>query len=794
MVDPSSSERDNTSSSGKSTTHHRTCNLCEAMCGITIQTRGNQILSIKGDSMDPLSQGHICPKAVALQDLHEDPDRQKYPLRKTAEGWQRISWNEAFDLAANKLRQVQREHGRNAVGVYIGNPSVHNHGMMLTSLPFLKALGTKKRFSATSNDQLPHMLANLRLFGHQLLFPIPDIDHTHLFICLGTNPMASNGSLMSAPGFQKRIKQLKARGGRFVVIDPRRTETAELADEHLAIRPGTDALLLLAMLKVIFDESLVSPGRLEPYCDGIDTLRQACQPFTPESVQGTTGIPAEAIRTLARQLATTPRAVLFGRMGTSTQAFGGLATWLIYVLNILTGNLDQRGGLMFSRPAADLVALAALGGQKGHIGRYRSRINNLPEFGGELPSSTLADEMLTPGHGQIKAMVTMAGNPVLSSPNGQKLEKALQGLDFMVAIDFYINETTQHADLILPPTGPLEHSHFDLIFNLFAVRNVAKYSEALFTPAPDTRHDWQILSELTRRLSRKSLASRLTDEARHQAISRLGVDRLLDVILRTGPYGSQLPGTSWAGSLVTEVVQDLLPRTNPLRQLLDMSPYSMSNAALLKGVDIDTLKQHPHGVDLGPLQPSIPERLYTPGQRINCADDLYLNDLARLQDHQAMLTTYPDQLLLIGRRQVRSNNSWLHNSERLVKGNPRCTLIMHPKDAAQRKLVEGAQARVTSAVGEINVTLSVSDQIMPGVVSLPHGWGHHRPGNQLRVASAHAGVSVNDLTDDSYSDQVSGTSALNGVPVQVSSLEVTKEPTARAKKSRLKKRGRAHSS
>src|SRR5690606_29559525 len=516
--------------------HHRTCNLCEAMCGLAIEVDGPDILAIKGDRDDPFSRGHLCPKAIALKDIHQDPDRLRQPLKRTHDGWQTISWQQAFDETAERLRAIRTRHGRDALGVYLGNPNVHNHGTMLSILPFLRALGSRKRFSATSLDQLPHMLAQLQMFGHQLLFPVPDLDRTELLICVGANPLASNGSLMTAPDIGKRLKSIAERGGRLITVDPRRTETAQIAQEHLFIRPGTDAFLFLGMLHSLFADNLVRLGAAEGLVEGLDVLARISQAWRPERGAPVTGTDADRIRALARELAHTPCAALYTRMGVSTQQFGSVATWLAYCLNVLTGHLDQPGGMMFTTPAVDAIGFGALAGQTGHFDKFRSRVRDLPEFGGELPTATLAEEILTPGEGQIRALVTSAGNPVLSSPNGRQLEQALESLDFMVSVDFYLNETTRHAHIILPPTGPLEHSHYDLAFHLMAIRNTVKYSPPLFEPAPDSRHDWQIFNELTRRLGRQDLPSRLAAEAGYRVMNQLGAAGLIDLLLRLGPY------------------------------------------------------------------------------------------------------------------------------------------------------------------------------------------------------------------------------------------------------------------
>jgi anaerobic selenocysteine-containing dehydrogenase len=712
-------------------THHRTCSLCEAMCGITIDVREGRVASIRGDKDDPFSQGYICPKATALQDIHEDGDRLRHPVRRAAGGFERIGWDEAFDEVAARLKDVQRRHGNDAVAMYLGNPNVHNHGSMLFGIPFTRSLRTRSRFSATSVDQLPHHLAAYQMFGHQFLLAIPDLDRTAHLLIVGGNPAVSNGSLMSAPGAGRRIEAIRARGGRVVVVDPRRTETSALADEHVFIRPGTDALLVLAMLQTIFAEGLAGPGRLAGILDGREDLERAASRFPPERAAAATGIDAARIRALARGFAGAPSAVAYGRMGASTQAFGGVTQWLLNALNIVTGNLDRAGGAMFTLPAVDVVDAMGRSGQRGHFARRRTRVRGLPEFGGEFPVAALAEEMLTEGPGQIRALVTSAGNPVLSTPNGRQLDRALAGLDFMVAIDFYVNETTRHANVILPPTGPLEHEHYDLVFHALAVRNTAKYSLPLFAPAPDTRHDWEIFLELTTRMQEKGAAGPMMGRAKRAALHLLTPERIIDLGLRLGPYGV---------------------RKRPL-----------------SGLSVDRLKRAPHGIDLGPLEPCLPGRLFTRDHRIPLAPELFVRDLDRLE--ATLLApeaeAAKDDLKLIGRRQLRSNNSWMHNSRRLVKGRDRCTLLMHPEDAARRGLSSGQRVRVHARVGSIELGIEVSDEMMPGVVSIPHGWGHDRPGVRLGVAEKHAGASINDLTDEMAVDALCGNAAFSGIPVRV---------------------------
>jgi anaerobic selenocysteine-containing dehydrogenase len=704
------------------TTHYRACNLCEAICGLAIEVCGEEIRSIRGDRNDPFSQGHICPKAVALQDVHADPDRLRHPVRRLEDGsWRRLSWDEAFDEVAERLRTVQKTSGNDAVGLYAGNPSVHNWGSLLYGPPLSRALRTRNRFSATSVDQLPHHVAATLMFGHKLLLPVPDVDRTQFLLILGANPVVSNGSMMTAPGFRRRLEHLKRRGGRLVVIDPRRTETAAMADNHLFIRPGSDGLLLLAMLQVILSRGLESLGSAADFCDSIEVVREVVADLSPERVAPVIGIDAEEIRGLAIDFAAAPSAVCYGRLGVSTQAFGGLCQWLVNVLNTVTGNLDRPGGAMFTRPAVDLVANTG----PGHLGKYRSRVRGLPAYGGELPVVALAEEILTEGEGRIRAMLTVAGNPVLSTPNGVQLERALESLEFMAAVDFYINETTRHAHIILPPTSALEHDHYDLVFNLLAVRNVARYSPALFDPAPDTRHDWQILAELHKRLDDGPRFAQF----KRWLNAKIGPRRILDLGLRRGPWGS------------------------------GQRPFG-------NGLSLAALERAVHGVDLGPLEACLPARLRTPEQRIELAPAPFVKDCQRLL---ATLEVDPtDQpLLLVGRRHLRSNNSWMHNSRRLVRGKDRCTLLMHPDDATRLGVTGQAKVAVVSRVGRIEAPLELSDEVMPGVVSLPHGWGHDRPGVELSVARDHPGVSINDLTDELVVDDLCGNAVLSGVPVRV---------------------------
>ncbi|WP_416466861.1 molybdopterin oxidoreductase family protein [Pseudomonas sp. LFS044] len=695
------------------TLHHRACHLCEAICGLNIEVSHDQgrarISSIKGDPLDPFSRGHICPKAVALQDIQDDPDRLRQPHRRVGDQWQAISWEQAFALAADRLWSIQQAHGRNAVAVYQGNPSVHNYGLMTHSNYFLGLLKTRNRFSATSVDQLPQHLTSYLMYGHGLLLPVPDIDHTDFMLILGGNPLASNGSIMTVPDVEKRLKALKARGGQLVVVDPRRSETAAMADRHLFIRPGGDAALLSGLLNTLFDEGLARGSHLP--VNGLEQVQAAIAPFSAEAMSALCGIDAACIRQLARDFAAADKAVCYGRMGVSTQSFGTLCHWLVQVINLVTGNLDREGGALCTEPAVDLVASTS----GGHFNAWQSRVSGLPEYAGELPVAALAEEMLTPGDGQVRALVTVAGNPVLSTPNGRQLDVALQGLEFMLSIDLYINETTRHADLILPSTSALENDHYDSTFNLLAVRNVTRFNRAILAKPQGALHDWEIFV---------GLAQAFAQRAGLELKPTLAPAQMIDLALRKGRYGEE---SAWKLSL----------------QALD---------------------EHPHGLDLGPLGANLGARLTTASKAVEAAPQAVLDDLRRLREQSP---PGPGELLLIGRRHVRSNNSWMHNFHRLVKGKPRHQLLMHPQDLLQRQLEDGQRVRIRSRTGSLEVEVQACEDMMPGVVSLPHGFGHGRQGVHMQIAQAQPGVSANDLTDECLRDAVSGNAALNGVPVQV---------------------------
>ena len=705
--------------------HISTCPLCEATCGILVDVEDGQVRSIRGDHDDPFSRGYVCPKATALADLHHDPDRIRTPLIREGSRWREVSWEDALDRAADGLARTRRQYGRDAVAIYYGNPVAHNLGLMTHALPFARALRTRNVYSASSADQLPQMLVALRMFGHLGLIPVPDLERTDFFLVFGANPIVSNGSLMSAPGMGRRLRAIRARSGRVVVVDPRRTETANAADEHVAIRPGTDALLLAAMLHVVFSEGLVNLGRLEGRVSNLDAISALVRGLPPERVARRTGVAPDTTRRLAADFARAKRAACYGRVGLCTQRYGTLASWLAQALNLVTGHLDEEGGMMLTTPAVDVVAILSRLGLRGTYDRWRSRARKLPEFGGELPVAALADEIETGGSAnaehrtgtQIRALVTIAGNPVLSAPNGSRLDRALGTLEHVVSVDPYLNETTRHAHVLLPPASPLSRGHYDLALYAFSVRNVAKYSEPVIARQPAERHDWEIVGELGARM----LAPHLLRPLAVRAARTLRPERLVDALLRIGPYRLTLA----------------------------------------------KLREHPHGIDLGPLEPGrLVARIATADRKVDVAPDDFLQE-ARDRLFVEADRDMTGELVLIGRRQLRSNNSWMHNSQRLVKGPPVCTLLIHPEDAASRKLANGDLAELGSTAGTVLVPVEVTDAVLPGVVSLPHGWGHDRDGIRLRIAREHAGASINDVTSDLHLDTLSGTAAFNGTAVTV---------------------------
>ena len=689
------------------------------MCGLVITTQNEQIQTIVGDEKDPLSHGHICPKALAYKDLHEDSDRLKFPVKKTNSGWEQISWENALDEIADKLVNIQKIYGNNAVGVYQGNPSVHNYGTLLYGPTFFSSLRTRNKFSASTVDQIPHQFAAYQMLGHQLLVPIPDIDRTQYMIILGGNPLVSNGSLMTAPDIRNRLKAIQSRDGKFVVIDPRRTETAKLADEHCFIQPGTDVYFLIGIIQEIIKNGWIKQGHLDSVTKNLDEFLTSIPDIELETISSITGISSANIQRIAKEFSQAESAVCYGRMGACTQKFGGTVHWLINMVNIITGNFDAPGGAMFTSPAFDTLGNSQT---KGHYNKGQSRVRNLPEFAGEYPAVTMADEMLVKGEGQIRAMVTSAGNPILSVPGGEKLDRAFSGLEFMVSIDFYINETTRHADIILPPAFNLNGPHFDVVFNIFAVRDVVKYSNPVFPKEPGTKYDWEIFMGLEKRVAQKN--GRKYSKVNHFLSKKFGPEWLLDLGIRIGEYGSLKSLFKWNGLTLSKV------------------------------------KKQVHGVDLGPLKPRFPKRLFTSDKKIDLAPSIFIDDLKRVISNMAH-SNANGSLTLIGRRQLRSNNSWMHNCPSLMSGRDRFLILMNPLDAQKKSIADGQKVRVKTSNAQIELEAKLSTEMMPGVISIPHGWGHEGKDTQQRIALENKGGNLNALGDDLAIDPVSGNADLH---------------------------------
>jgi anaerobic selenocysteine-containing dehydrogenase len=747
----------------------RTCPLCEAGCGLEITVKDGSVTRIRGDQHDVFSHGFICPKGSTLKQLHDDPDRLRRPLVKRDGVHVEVDWDQAWLAVQQGLGAVIERTGRQSIALYQGNPSAHNLSAITFGRSVSQAVGTRQHYSASTVDQMPRQVASAYVFGTAVSVPVPDLDRTDYLMILGGNPYASNGSMCTAPDFPGRIEAIRARGGKLVVVDPRRSRTAQEADEWLPIKPGTDALLLMAIVNVLFEDGLADPGEhVASVLDGLDELREVARPFTPEAVATSTGLEAAVVRRIAHELANAPTSTVYGRIGTTTTEFGTTASWLIDAVNILTGNLDRPGGAMFSLPVAGGATTRGTPrtGRPFAIGRGRSRVGALPEVMGEYPVAALADEILEPGDGQVRAVITIAGNPVLSTPDSAKLDRALADLDFMVSVDMYLNETTRHADVILPPPSQLQRSHYDVLLLQFAVRNVANYSAAALPLDSGQPDEWEVLAKLAMLLQGAPLDADPADQDRAviSAMVRHGVGDEHSPVFGRDP-DEILEQLEADGRRGPERILDFMIRTGPFGDAFGASP---------SGATLQLLIDNEHGVDFGPLQPRLPDILRTPNGRIQLAAAPLTADVARLRDvmdaADPATDADPSSMLLVGRRHLRSNNSWMHNIEVLVKGTPRCTVQIHPDDAAELGLTNGGAARITSRVGTVDAPVEITDDIRPGVVSLPHGWGHGVAGTRMRVAGERAGVNSNVLTDGSVMDPLSGTSVLNGIPVTVAAV------------------------
>ena len=730
--------------------HYRTCHLCETMCGIEIEHDGTQVLAIRGDKDDVLSQGNICPKATGLQDIHTDPDRirkplkrlRKDPARKSVDDeWVEVDWDEALDFAASNLAGIQREHGRDAVGSYCGRSTAHNIGALLAVDFLRKVIGSRNIYTGSTCDQIPHNFVWHHMLGHQFFGTVPDINRTSYYLMLGTNPKISNGAMMSTgANTYKKFNEIRERGGKTVLLDPRRSESAKYMDEHHFIRPNTDALFLLGLIQTIFARGLATPGRLGASISGWDKIEPMAAQFDLDQIAKATGIARADIERIAVEFASADSAVCYGRTGVSMVEFGGLCQWLMQVINVITGNLDEEGGMMFPLTAVDSLSLS-----RSSWDRYRSRVSGRPEFSDEFPMAVLPEEILTPGEGQLRGLIAIAGNMVLSMADGQKTEEGLQHLEFMVSVDFYLNETTRFADIILPPVGPFEKSHYDLFYHLYDTVNWSKYAPALFAPEAPGYTDFEIIGQLLQGVAVK----RTDNPLKKWCFTRIGnfvsrhvtVERILALGLRFGPYGKGL---------------------NPFKK---------------DALSLDKLKQNPHGVWLGELEKCLPERLFTPDKKIQLAPQVLLDDLPRLHarfmagPERSSLPEGDFDLKIISRLTNRTLG-WMHHSYRLVKGRNPVTLLMHPEDACARDISADSLVQVSSRRASVELPVELTEDMMRGVVCMPHLWGHNRPGTRQRVANASPGVSMNDLTDVSVIDTLTGNAVFNGVPVKVEAIAV----------------------
>jgi anaerobic selenocysteine-containing dehydrogenase len=738
-------------------TVHRVCPFCEATCGVSIEVDGRAILGVRGDKQDPFSRGYICPKAHALKQLYDDPDRLSHPVRRTSSGWEQISWDDAYKEVASGILDIRERYGNRAVGMYAGNPVVHDFAYLYADV-LGRALPGRTFFNPAAVDQLPKIISTGLMFGGPFpaACPIPDIDRTGHLLIVGANPAISHGSLMTMPDAPGRIKRVVERGGKVVVIDPRRTETAKLASEHHFIRPGTDAAFLLAIVHTLFEENLVRLGAASSMVNGLDVVESIARDFVPEAVADFCGIPAATIRRIAREFSRSESAACYGRLGTCTQEFGTLSSWAVDLVNVLTGNLDREGGVMFTEAAASRAILSK--GKPFQFARFRSRVSGRPECGAQLPSSTMAEEILTEGDGQVRAMVLLMTNPLRSAANSNQLAEAFSRLDFVVAIDFYINETTRYANIIIPTPSPAEQSHYEFALYELAVRNVAKWSSAAIPLEPGIPESWRVLSRLSQHLM--GMADKSDSEFDDMIFAQL-----------TGAMVKR--SDRWKDLTVAEIAEKVGATIGPERMidmLIRIGSHGDGFGRYPEGLTLAKVRESEHGIDLGALRPRLREVINTASGRIELAPPTMIDDIARLKNAMA---TRADDLLLIGRRVLLSSNSFMHNLPIAVKGRDRCTLQISPDDAAAHSLVDGGFARVTSSVGTAVVPVEVTSDLMPGVVSLPHGFGHDVEESRLELAKAHPGVNLNFLTDNAAYDEASGTAVLSGT-------RITIEPVATA--------------
>jgi anaerobic selenocysteine-containing dehydrogenase len=732
--------------------HYKVCPFCEAGCGLELTLSGEKVVQVRGDKAHVLSRGFCCPKGIALKEFHEDPDRLRMPVIRERGGFRTVDWDTAFRKVEEGLGRVRAAHGKNSVALYLGNPNTHTMAGALFMALLIRALQTRNIYTASSVDQIPKQTACGFLYGSPVAIPVPDIDRTKLFVIFGGNPLVSGGSLMTAPDMRRRIRELQERGGTCIVIDPMRTRTAEVSDIHLPILPGTDVYLLLGLIRHLFEKNAIRTEAFGERLRNLEALKKAVSPFTLERAARVCAMKPEAVQDLADRIAFTRPSALYGRMGTSVTAHGTLASWAIEVLNLLTGNLDAPGGTGFPL-AAHMQAKAA--SRKGFVtGRWHSRVSGAPEVMGELPASVLAEEMETPGEGQIRMLITVAGNPVIALPESGRVDAAISELDFHVAVDYYINDTSRHADVILPPTSPLSQGHYDFVFHGFSVRNTAVYSAPVFPVPEGEKAKWEILARLA------LLAEGKGGDTSPELVEGRILEGLADKVVAA--LGEK------SGVTAGMLIQGLTPPPGPERILdflLKIGPYGDAFGMKPQGLSFEKLAALPHGLDLGPLKSRLKDVLATPDGCMDLLPEILAEDIRRLDRAEERMHRADRPFLLIGRRQLRTNNSWMHNLPSLLKGS-RCTLMVHPEDARNLNLKEGGMAEVSSDAGSLEVPVTLSERIIPGLVSLPHGWGHQYPGARLSVAETHPGVNTNRLTPRAM-DPVSGNAVLNGIPVSI---------------------------
>jgi anaerobic selenocysteine-containing dehydrogenase len=730
------------------------------MCGLQARVDDGRVTDIRGNPDDVWSRGHLCPKGTSLAHLHTDPDRLQRPMVRTRDGHSEVSWDDAYAEAERVLRPVLDRHGAKAVTVYVGNPVAHNLGLSThigALIGMAQAAGMPAYYSPGTVDQWPLNLVSALLFGGMWNAPIPDVDRTDHLMIFGANPSASQGSMLSAPDLMGRLGAIRKRGGTVTVVDPRRTITAQRATQWVPIRPGTDALLLFAILHTLAEEGWVRrPAHLHGRISGLDDVIAMAADFAPETVAATCGIDAALIRQLAHDLAHAETPVLYSRIGACTQEFGTLATWLVFVINAALGSLDRAGGAVFPTPAVWSPMFMKPPDQDGpgwRFGRFHSRVRGAPEVFSQFPISCLAEEIDTPGEGQLHGLITVAGNPVLSAPGARRLDAALASLDAMIAVDSWLNETTRHAHVILPGLSPLERPHADDLYWIYAVSSCQKWSDPVFEPEPDRPSEWEILLRLA-----GAMVGMPMPEVDVAAMDDLYMAGMIATACAT-------PGTPLTGCRPQDVK---LSGCGPERLVdlgIRLGPWGDGLGRRPGGLTLAELRRHPNGLHLGELEGSrLDEVVCTPSGTVELVHQRITDDVPRLL---ARLQRAPDELVLTSRRHLRSNNSWMHNVPALMRGKDRCTLLIHPDDARRIGVQSGDAAEVSTCEGSLTVPAEVSDEMMPGVVSLPHGWGHGLDGTRLHVANGQPGVNSNLLNPAHLLDVPSSTQVVNGVPCQV---------------------------